>query len=271
MPCACTIAGLDSGGGAGITADIKTFSAFGVWGCSVVTSVTAQNPTRVAGFWNLKPDAVSLQIAAVLEDFSISAFKTGMLPTQEIILAVINSVPEDIPLVTDPVIVSTSGKKLIDKNAFTALKDLLLPRCTILTPNIPEACAISGIEKISCEEEIIKAGEILLSLGAENVLIKGGHLKGSLSEDYLFSDKGMIKFSGKRVPYQIHGSGCSLSSAIAAGLSKKNSVENSCGDAKRFIEESIKHAYQSKSGLYSINPTQVKTSYPNNKHYISKD
>ncbi|MDD4126916.1 MAG: bifunctional hydroxymethylpyrimidine kinase/phosphomethylpyrimidine kinase [Methanomicrobium sp.] len=271
MPCACTIAGSDSGGGAGIQADLKTFSALGVWGCSVITAITAQNPACVKGIWNIDPDAVTLQIEAVLEEFLISAFKTGMLPTQEIVRAVSDSLPKDIPLVIDPVMISTSGKTLADDAAFSALKDLLLPKCTLITPNIPEACALSGIDCINCEEDMIAAGNIIRNMGAENVLIKGGHMSGLFSDDMLISSFGIKKLSGKRFPFEIHGSGCSLSSAITAGLCRGYNVERSCENAKTFINSAIKHAFISKSGYYNINPIPINVFLSNNKHYISKN
>lgn len=271
MPCACTIAGSDSGGGAGIQADLKTFSAFGVWGCSVITAITAQNPACVKGIQNTEPECVRLQIEAVLEDFPVSAFKTGMLPTPGIIRAVSESIPKEIPLVVDPVMISTSGKILADNAAFSALKSLIIPKCCVITPNIPEACALSGLDKISSEEDMIKAGEIILKSGAENILIKGGHMSGVFADDLLISSAGTERFSGPRYPYEIHGSGCSLSSAVAAGLSRGISVSGSCRDAKKFIDRAINNAFISKTGIFSINPVPKDIIASNNKHYIHKN
>ncbi len=254
MPCACTIAGSDCGGGAGIQADLKTFSAFDVWGCSVIAALTAQNPEGVLGIVNTESEFVALQMQAVLEGFDICAFKTGMLPTPDIIKTVGRMLPKEIPLVVDPVMVSTSGNKLCCDEALFAMEKFLLSRCTLITPNIPEACALSGLDEISSEEDIISAAEIIQNFGAQNVLIKGGHMKGRLSVDYLFGPFGMSKLTGERFSYEIHGSGCSLSAAIAAGLCRGMSVEKSCCEAKKFIESSIRHAFISKTGHYSVNP-----------------
>ncbi|MBP2132232.1 hydroxymethylpyrimidine/phosphomethylpyrimidine kinase [Methanomicrobium sp. W14] len=271
MPCACTIAGSDSGGGAGIQADLKTFSSCGVWGCCVITSITAQNPANVNGIWSCSTDAVSRQIESVFEEFEISAVKCGMMPSAEIIEAVFKSLPSDVLLVIDPVMVSTSGKALSNGKSVETLKKTLIPECTLVTPNIPEACALSGLEKISSEEEILSAGKIILGMGAKNVLIKGGHMKGPYSEDYLIGSFGFEKISGARFSYDIHGTGCALSAAVTAGLSLGKNVRESCAEAKRLIESAIKHAYVSRNGYYSINPYPIKIDLSNNKDYIHKN
>ena len=187
MPCACTIAGSDSSGGAGIQADLKTFAAFGVWGCSVITSLTAQNPKTVLGIENASADFVRLQMRAVAGDFKIAAYKTGMLPTEEIILTVAENIPRGVALVIDPVMISTSGSRLIDENAVEALRSKLLPLAKTVTPNIPEACELSGIDLSDnpSDAAIADAAREILSSGAEYVLIKGGHLSGEYSSDYL--------------------------------------------------------------------------------------
>ncbi len=304
MPCACTIAGSDSGGGAGIQADLKTFAALGVWGCSVITSLTAQNPCSVIGIENASPNIVKLQMQAVSDDFNIKAYKTGMLPTEEIIRTVAANLPTNIPAVIDPVMISTSGKKLIDDNAKEALKSELLPLAKIITPNIPETCELSGIYlcKNSSESEIAKAAMEILKSGTEYVLIKGGHLSGGFSSDYLISEShdgkdtpyetdellntltgsslidnsltgtslndcrcrvdkvkeinglNIVKYTGLRFCGDIHGSGCCLSSAIAAGLAKGYTAEKACACAKVFIAGAIQSAYISESKKYSINP-----------------
>ena len=292
MPCACTIAGSDSGGGAGIQADLKTFAAFGVWGCSVITSLTAQNPITVLGIENASADFVRLQMRAVAGDFKIAAYKTGMLPTEDIILTVAENIPRGVALVIDPVMISTSGSRLIDENAVEALRSKLLPLAKTVTPNIPEACELSGIDLSDnpSDAAIADAAREILSSGAEYVLIKGGHLSGEYSSDYLISksaaDKDgtyvngeieksddrrcrietkydvngldIVKFTGLRFNGDIHGSGCCLSSAIAAGLAKGYAPQKACAVAKDFIAGAIKNAYISESKRYSINPQYFK-------------
>ena len=299
MPCACTIAGSDSGGGAGIQADLKTFAAFDVWGCSVITSLTAQNPCTVLGIENASADFVGLQMQAVAGDFRIAAYKTGMLPTEDIIRTVAANIPKSVPTVIDPVMISTSGSRLIDEDAAEALRTKLLPLAKIVTPNIPETCELSGIDlsRNPSETEIANAAEVILDSGAEYVLIKGGHLSGDCSSDYLISkDRGeegkdgvfsagipddsrcrmeiktginglnIVRYTGPRVSGDIHGSGCCLSSAIAACLAKGYTAEKACACAKVFIGDSIAGAYISESKRYSINPGHPKKSpeYPTN-------
>ena len=299
MPCACTIAGSDSGGGAGIQADLKTFAAFDVWGCSVITSLTAQNPCTVLGIENASADFVGLQMKAVAGDFRIAAYKTGMLPTEDIIRTVAANIPKNVPTVIDPVMISTSGSRLIDEDAAEALRTKLLPLAKIVTPNIPETCELSGIDlsRNPSETEIANAAEVILGSGAEYVLIKGGHLSGDCSSDYLISkDRGeegkdgvvsagiphdsrcrmeiktginglnILRYTGPRFSGDIHGSGCCLSSAIAACLAKGYTAEKACACAKVFIGDSIAGAYISESKRYSINPGHPKKSpeYPTN-------
>jgi len=299
MPCACTIAGSDSGGGAGIQADLKTFAAFDVWGCSVITSLTAQNPCTVLGIENASADFVGLQMQAVAGDFRIAAYKTGMLPTEDIIRTVAANIPKSVPTVIDPVMISTSGSRLIDEDAAEALRTKLLPLAKIVTPNIPETCELSGIDlsRNPSETEIANAAEVILDSGAEYVLIKGGHLSGDCSSDYLISkDRGeegkdgvfsagipddsrcrmeiktginglnIVRYTGPRFSGDIHGSGCCLSSAIAACLAKGYTAEKACACAKVFIGDSIAGAYISESKRYSINPGHPKKSpeYPTN-------
>ena len=299
MPCACTIAGSDSGGGAGIQADLKTFAAFDVWGCSVITSLTAQNPCTVLGIENASADFVGLQMQAVAGDFRIAAYKTGMLPTEDIIRTVAANIPKSVPTVIDPVMISTSGSRLIDEDAAEALRTKLLPLAKIVTPNIPETCELSGIDlsRNPSETEIANAAEVILGSGAEYVLIKGGHLSGDCSSDYLISkDRGeegkdrvvsagipddsrcrmeiknginglnILRYTGPRFSGDIHGSGCCLSSAIAACLAKGYTAEKACACAKVFIGDSIAGAYISESKRYSINPGHPKKSpeFPTN-------
>ena len=222
VPCACTIAGSDSGGGAGIQADLKTFASLGVWGCSAITAVTAQNPKEVRGVWTLPPEAVVAQIEAILDDFPIGAVKTGMLADKEIIHAVSGILPEDIPIVVDPVMISTSGSRLLDSTAVSCLTEELIPRATVVTPNLEEAKILSGLTKIENISDMEAAGREILRLGAESVIVKGGHLEESqrACDVLVFSDENSLILEGVRHPYQVHGSGCCFAAAMAGYLAK---------------------------------------------------
>ncbi|MDD1705930.1 MAG: bifunctional hydroxymethylpyrimidine kinase/phosphomethylpyrimidine kinase, partial [Methanoregulaceae archaeon] len=184
-PAACTIAGSDSGGGAGIQADLKTFTALGIWGTSVITAVTAQNTKEVAGFCMVPEEMVLLQLEAVLDDFDIRAIKTGMLGTAGMIRTVARALPPDIPLVLDPVMIATSGSRLLDEDATGVLLCTLLPRATVVTPNIPEALVLSGMKRIESLSEMKEAGRTILDLGPDYVVMKGGHLSGEEAVDIL--------------------------------------------------------------------------------------
>ena len=171
IPCACTIAGSDSGGGAGIQADLKTFSALGVWGCTVITSVTAQNTRDVLTSQTVDTHTLSCQMDAVFQDFAVTAVKTGMLPDAATIKTVAENLPENIPLVLDPVMIATSGKHLSSPESVSALCELLIPRAKLVTPNIPELCALTERKTISTIDEMTAAGRELLGMGAQAVLI----------------------------------------------------------------------------------------------------
>jgi len=222
IPCVCTIAGSDSGGGAGIQADLKTFASLGVWGCSAITAVTAQNPKEVRGVWTLPPEAVVAQIEAILDDFPVRAVKTGMLANKEIIHAVSGILPEGIPIVVDPVMISTSGSRLLDSTAVSCLTDELIPRATVVTPNLEEAKILSGLTKIENISDMEAAGREILKLGAESVIIKGGHLEKSQGacDVLVFPDENSLILEGVRHPYQVHGSGCCFAAAMAGYLAK---------------------------------------------------
>jgi hydroxymethylpyrimidine/phosphomethylpyrimidine kinase len=254
LPSACTIAGSDSGGGAGIQADLKTFTAIGVWGTTVITAITAQNPRHVLGISNVSEEMVALQIDAVLEDFDIRAFKTGMLGTAGIIRTVAGKLPAGIPLVVDPVMVATSGARLLEPEAEQELIDTLLPKATAVTPNIPEAMELSGMDKISGKAGMLEAAWIIRSLGPEYVIIKGGHLEGKEVIDLLVGKGVEIFLSGPRYPSAIHGSGCCFSAAMAGYLALGLSVEEAFRKTKVFIDTVIQEGVVSKSGHYSSNP-----------------
>jgi hydroxymethylpyrimidine/phosphomethylpyrimidine kinase len=253
-PIACTIAGSDSGGGAGIQADLKTFTALGVWGTTVVTAITAQNPRHVLGISMVPEEMVALQLDAVLEDFDVRAFKTGMLGTAGIIRTVAGKVPDGIPLVVDPVMIATSGAALLEPDAEQELIDTLLPRATVVTPNIPEAMALAGMGRISNKAGMLEAAWIILGLGPEYVVIKGGHREGDEVMDLLVGKGTEIFLSGPRYPHQVHGSGCCFSAAMAGYLALGCTVEEAFRKTKEFIDTAIRDAGTSRSGLFRVQP-----------------
>jgi len=252
---ACTIAGSDSGGGAGIQADLKTFAAIGVWGLSVLTAVTAQNTREVKGIHQVPPQMVRLQLEAVIEDFSISAFKTGMLGSGEQVEAVAAALPAETLLVVDPVMISTSGYPLLDACGIERVKTLLLPRTAVVTPNIPEACLLADMPRISSIDEARTAAKKILALGPEYVIIKGGHMEGDLSSDLLIGQGTELVLSAPRAPCQVHGSGCCFSAALTAHLARGCEVESSFRKAKEFVTAAITCATVSRSGNYMVQPS----------------
>lgn len=254
VPAALTIAGSDPSGGAGIQMDLKTFAKTGVWGLAVITALTAQNAARVTGSWPMDPETVREQLMAVLEDMTPGAIKTGMLVNTGIIKAVADVVPRDIPLIIDPVMISTSGYRLIDENATRSLVQQLIPKAYLITPNIPEAEILSGMDSISSDEDMIQAGERILNLGAEYVMVKGGHRHGENAKDILISHKEPVYFSSPRLPYSVHGSGCAFSAAITGYLACRNDIESSCKKAKSLISQGIENAFSGKANVKMINP-----------------
>lgn len=241
---ALTIAGSDSGGGAGIQADLKTFQVFNVFGMSVITSVTAQNTLGVKAIYDLPKEVVAVQIDAVLEDIGIDAVKTGMLSNKEIIDVVREKVEQFKieKLVIDPVMVAKSGARLLKEDAEREFIDKLVPLAFIITPNIFEAEIISGI-KIDNLDDVKEAGKRIYSLGVKNVLIKGGHLEGEKAIDILFDGKNFHTFESERIDTKnTHGTGCTISSAITAELAKGKSVIEAVKIAKEFITLAIKEA-----------------------------
>ncbi|MQQ06838.1 bifunctional hydroxymethylpyrimidine kinase/phosphomethylpyrimidine kinase [Epibacterium sp. SM1979] len=243
---ALTIAGSDSGGGAGIQADLKTFSALGVFGCSAITALTAQNTRAVTRVEAAAPGMIAAQIAAVLDDIEIGAIKIGMLAT----VAVIEEVTAALdgyqgPIVLDPVMVAKSGDALLATDAIDALTTLLLPRATVLTPNLPEAARILGVEEAANEAEALDQGRKLCELGAKAVLMKGGHGTGDVCVDRLVSKDSVVDFSAPRIVTQnTHGTGCTLSSAIAAELAKGRALPQAVGHAHSWLHAAIKAADQ---------------------------
>ncbi|MGJ4892294.1 bifunctional hydroxymethylpyrimidine kinase/phosphomethylpyrimidine kinase [Bradyrhizobium sp. HKCCYLRH3099] len=241
-PVALTIAGSDSSGGAGIQADLKTFAALSVYGASVLTALTAQNTTGVTGVHLVPPDFVAAQIDAVFNDLAVCAVKIGMVAQAPIAEAIAASLDRWTPrhVVLDPVMVATSGARLLPEDAIDALRRRLIPQATLITPNLPEAAALLDEAVATSEEAIAAQGRRLLALGCPAVLIKGGHGQGAESTDYLVTAEQTIALPSPRVATQnTHGTGCSLSSAVAAGLAKGESLETAVRNAKAFISGAI--------------------------------
>ncbi len=241
-PIALTIAGSDCSGGAGIQADLKTFAALGVYGASVITALTAQNTRGVTGIHGVPPDFVTAQIDAVFADLDVGAVKIGMLAQPAIIEAVAAALSRWSPrhVVLDPVMVATSGDRLLAPDAVDALRARLIPRASLITPNLPEAAALLN-EPIACDAAVVESqGRRLLAMGCRAVLIKGGHGGGSESIDYLIDGSGTIALAAPRIATRnTHGTGCSLSSAIAAGLAKGEPLETAVRNAKAFVSAAI--------------------------------
>jgi hydroxymethylpyrimidine/phosphomethylpyrimidine kinase len=239
-PVVLTIAGSDSSGGAGIEADLKTMCALGVYGTVALTSVTAQNTLGVTDVHHLSAALVGAQIDAVVEDLGVASAKTGMLATREIIQTVAErSRRHEIrSLVVDPVMVATSGARLIEEEAIDALRSELLPISLVFTPNIAEASVLAGL-RVESRDEMVEAGERIRSLGAANVLVKGGHLAGDAA-DVLCSENGVEWFEAARVGSgKMHGTGCTLSAAVASWLALGRDVSESVRLAKRYVTRCI--------------------------------
>jgi hydroxymethylpyrimidine/phosphomethylpyrimidine kinase len=242
IPNVLTIAGSDSGGGAGIQADLKAFSALGAYGASVITALTAQNTRGVTAIH--APDAafVSAQLDAVFDDIRIDAVKIGMLANASIVRAVAAALRRHQPprVVLDTVMISKSNHALLAPDAVAALRDELLPLADIVTPNLPEAAALLGIEAATDEAQMVEQGDALRALGAQAVLMKGGHLGTADSPDWLIDAGGSLRLGGARVPVKnTHGTGCTLSSAIAAGLAKGEDMVLAVRNAKAWISAAI--------------------------------
>lgn len=237
-----TIAGSDSGGGAGIQADIKTFSALGVFGMSVITAITAQNTTEVRRVELVSPEMVRLQLETVLDDIKVDSVKTGMLPSPEIIevFALVVDKYKLKNIVIDPVMVATSGARLSPASTSVFFRKFLYERLTVLTPNIPEAEVLSGIE-INDEEDMEKAGKILIGQGCNAVLVKGGHLARPIVKDILLQKNKNVEYFSSEFSNtkNLHGTGCSLASAISANLALGYDLKKAVELSKEFITKAI--------------------------------
>ncbi|MBO9452374.1 bifunctional hydroxymethylpyrimidine kinase/phosphomethylpyrimidine kinase [Tropicibacter sp. R16_0] len=244
-PIALTIAGSDSGGGAGIQADLKAMSALGVYGASVITAVTAQNTQAVTAVHGIPLDVIAAQIDAVLSDLNVGAIKIGMLATPEIIQTVADGIAGfDGPVVLDPVMIAKSGDALLAREAVQTLRDVLLPSATVLTPNLPEAACLLDRMVAETPEEMVEQGLALCALGANAVLMKGGHAEGDVCHDLLLTDERVAGdyTAPRRNTKNTHGTGCTLSSSIAAGLAKGLELPEAVAQAHSYLQGAIVQA-----------------------------
>lgn len=251
-PRALTIAGSDSGGGAGIQADLKTFSALGVFGMTAITAVTVQNTRGVESFEAISPATVRAQIRAVATDIGVDAAKTGMLANTEIVTAVADAIEETgiRNLTVDPVFVSKHGHLLLAEDAVEALRSRMLPLATLVTPNLPEAAGLAGIT-VASRADMRRAAEAILGLGAGAVLVKGGHLEGEREAADLFADGDREEWIvAERIDTpNTHGTGCTLSAAITARLAMGEGLPDAVRAGKAFVTEAIRHALAIGDGI----------------------
>jgi hydroxymethylpyrimidine/phosphomethylpyrimidine kinase len=254
VPAALTIAGSDSGAGAGIQADLKAFAALGVYGTSAITAVTAQNTLGVDSFVALSPEILTAQIRSVMADIQPGAAKTGMLANAEIVRAVaaVLDMYPNLPLVIDPVTHAKSGDALLAEDAVSVLRELLVPRCAVVTPNLPEAAALVGFP-VESEAEMLEAGLALLDAGAAAVVVKGGHRPDTADDLYL--DREMVEWlrSGRIATRCTHGTGCTFSAAIAAGLAKGMATFEAVRAAKSYLTEAMRAGYEVGDGHSPVN------------------
>ena len=254
-PRALTIAGSDSGGGAGIQADLKTFAALGVYGASAVTAVTAQNTLGVRMIHEVPAEVVAAQIDAVLSDIGADAVKTGMLFSTAIVEVVAGRLRAHgvSRLVVDPVMVAKGGDRLLREDAIAALRDLLLPIAAVVTPNAPEASVLAGLDVVDARTAR-EAARRIHALGPRLVIVKGGHLGGDRSEDVVFDGTDFEVLSAPRIDTpHTHGTGCTFSAAIAAGLARGASPLDAARAAKAFLHGAIEHAEPLGAGRGPVN------------------
>jgi hydroxymethylpyrimidine/phosphomethylpyrimidine kinase len=253
IPKALAIAGSDSGGGAGIQADLKTFSAFRVFGLSVLTAVTAQNSLGVQGVFNLPPEFVARQIDSVLSDIGADAVKIGMLSTAPIVGAVAERLRahRQSRIVLDPVMIAKSGDPLLEPDARAALIRAMLPLAEVVTPNLHEAAALAGLP-VDSEADMEEAARRILALGPRTVLVKGGHLK-EAATDILWNGRAMTRFTAARIDSpNTHGTGCTFSSAIAAGLARGRPLGDAIREAKAYVTAAIREGFAVGRGVGAL-------------------
>ena len=243
-PTVMTIAGSDSGGGAGIQADLKTLSALGVFGTSTLTAITAQNTVGVTAVHEVPTDVIRAQIDAVVTDIGADAVKTGMLSSGQIVETVSEAIRHHgiVNLVVDPVMVAKSGDRLLREEAISAVRSSLIPLAAIVTPNIPEAEDLTGLS-IQSDQDVRDAAERIIAMGARSVVIKGGHRDGPPT-DVLYDGAEFQEFTTERVPStNTHGTGCTFASAVAAGLAHGLDVPDAVGQAKDYVTAAIRASY----------------------------
>lgn len=243
-PIALTIAGSDSGGGAGIQADLKTFQAFGCFGTSAIVAVTAQNTVGVRAVHLIPSDVITAQLDALADDLPPAAYKTGMLANREIVELVATQVGRHgwPHFVLDPVMVASSGDRLLDANAVIAIRDRLLPLAACVTPNLDEAELLTGLT-VRSPDQMVEAGQALVDLGAAAALVKGGHLASDILVDVFVGNGRVERFTRKRLATRAtHGTGCTLSAAITAGLAHGRDLETSVRDAIDYLQAAIRAA-----------------------------
>lgn len=257
IPVALSVAGSDSGGGAGIQADLNTFAALGVFGTTAITAVTVQTTMGVTGYQELDPATVAAQVTAVASDMRVDAAKTGMLASAAIAAAVADAIAaSDIPaLVVDPVSVSKHGHPLLAADAVATLRDRILPLATVVTPNLPEASALTGLA-IEGRDDMRRAADALLAFGTAAVLVKGGHLAEGDADDLLVTAAGVeMWLSSPRIDTpHTHGTGCVLSAAITAWLARGADVTVAVTEGKRFVSDAIAHALDIGRGIGPVDP-----------------
>lgn len=244
IPNVLSIAGSDPSGGAGIQADLKSISANGAFAMAALTALTAQNTTGVSGIHLVPGDFVRAQIEAVFADIHVDAVKIGMIATAEIATAVAEALQDkQVPIVLDPVMIAKGGAPLLQPDAIAVVRDSLLPLATVLTPNLPEAAHLLGVDTASTLDEMEAQGQALIACGPQAVLMKGGHLEGSASPDCLVTQEGSTWFEAPRVHTQnTHGTGCTLSSALAAQIARGGELSQAVAAAKDFVFNAISHA-----------------------------
>jgi hydroxymethylpyrimidine/phosphomethylpyrimidine kinase len=256
VPRALTIAGSDSGGGAGIQADLKTFAVLGVWGMSAITSITVQNTKGVTGVSDVPAQVIAAQIRAVATDIGVDAAKTGMLSSADIIEAVADAIEQvGVPnLVVDPVFMSKHGDPLLREDAVEALLRRIVPLATLVTPNLPEAAGLAGFE-VETREDMERAASAILDLGTRSVLVKGGHLEGPSSDD-LFAEVDRTEWvSGERLHSpNTHGTGCVLSASIASYLARGDALFEAVHKGKEFVTDAIRHSLAIGGGIGPVSP-----------------
>lgn len=247
---ALTIAGSDSGGGAGIQADIKTFSALGTYAASVITAVTAQNTRGVSAVEDISPEVIGAQMDAVFSDLAVDAVKIGMVSRSQTIAVIAGRLQAfACPIVVDPVMVATSGDRLLQEDAIAALTRLLLPLAHVVTPNLPEAALLTNQPIAQNREEMIAQAHLILGFGARAVLMKGGHGEGAESVDFLVTPEDVLTLSSPRVgTSNDHGTGCTLAAALTANLAKGLALAEAARDAKAYLQAALEAGRDLKVG-----------------------